>query len=162
MPMTQTVGNTTFATPTDLDIVVTHSVRAPRQLVYDAHTKPEHLKKWLLGPDGWSMTDCEFVPTAGTRYRYAWRKDDGRTMEITGRVVEVVPPARIVTTETWGEPWPETINTVTFEESGGRTTITTTMHFPTREARDGALASGMSSGMATSYERLERYLQALA
>ena len=161
MPMTQTVGKTTFATPTDLDIVVTHAVSAPRQIVYDAHTKPEHLRKWLLGPDGWTMTACEFEPIAGSRYRYAWRKDDGAALEITGRVVEAVPPERIVTTETWGDPWPETLNTVTFVEAGGKTTITTTMHFPSKQARDAALATGMTSGMATSYERLARYLETI-
>jgi uncharacterized protein YndB with AHSA1/START domain len=161
MPLTQTVGNTTFATPNDLDIVVTHTVAAPRQLVYDAHTKPEHLRKWLLGPDGWSMTACEFEPRAGTSYRYAWRKDDGSSLEITGRVVDAVPPERVVTTETWGDPWPETLNTVTFVESGGKTVITTTMHFPSKQARDAALATGMTSGMATSYERLGRYLVSL-
>jgi uncharacterized protein YndB with AHSA1/START domain len=159
---TQAASKTTFSTPTDCDILVSRTVSAPRQIVYEAYTKPEHLRKWLLGPDGWTMTGCEFEPRAGTRYRYAWRKDDGSAMEITGRVVEVLPPERIVTTETWGDPWPETVNTVTFDETQGRTTIVTLMHFPTTQARDAALATGMTSGMATSFERLDRYLASLS
>jgi uncharacterized protein YndB with AHSA1/START domain len=161
MPNTQTAGKTSVTTPSDLEVLVTHTVNAPRQLVYDVHTMPAHLMQWLLGPEGWTMTACEFAPRAGTRYRYAWRKADGSAMEISGLVVEVVPPERIVTTESWGEPWPDILQTLTFTEHAGRTTISTLMRFPSKEARDAALGTGMTSGMAATYERLERYLGTL-
>jgi uncharacterized protein YndB with AHSA1/START domain len=79
-------------------------------------------------------------------------------MEIRGTYREIVPPARIVTTESWGADWPETVNTVVLTESGERTTVTTTILYPGKAARDAALGTGMKDGAAQSYDRLETYL----
>jgi uncharacterized protein YndB with AHSA1/START domain len=155
-------GGLTLTTPSDTEVVVTRSFDAPRELVWSAYTEPEHLTQWMGGFSGWTMPVCEFEPVPDKAYRFAWRKDDGEEMEITGVVKEVVPPERLVTTEEWGGDWPEALTTVEFTEADGRTTITTTVVYPTLEARDAALGTGMTDGMATSYDRLETLLARLA
>jgi uncharacterized protein YndB with AHSA1/START domain len=159
MTATTQIGETTYATPTPLEIEVVHVVRAPRDLVFAALTEPEHLKKWLLGPEGWTMTVCDVDLRAGGGTHYEWRNDDGRDMQISSSFVEVDPPARIVSTESWGGDWPETQNTVTLTEADGVTTMTTLVRYPTREARDAAIATGMREGMSLSFKRLSRLLE---
>jgi uncharacterized protein YndB with AHSA1/START domain len=83
-------------------------------------------------------------------------------MTIAGAVREVVPPERLVTTESWGPEWPETVNTVVFTEAGGRTTISLTVTYPSREARDAALQTGMREGMDQGFARLDALLKTLA
>ncbi len=155
-------GVTSYATPTDYDIVITRVVDAPRRLVFEAWTNPVHIPHWLLGPEGWTMPICEIDLRPGGSWRYVWRKADGAEMEMSGQVREVVPPERLVTTERWGPEWPETINTLVLTESGGRTTITLTATYPTKEARDAALETGMRDGLNQSFARLDALLPALA
>lgn len=155
-------GVTQYTTPTDVDVVVTRVVDAPRSLAFAAYTEPKHLQKWLLGPEGWTMPVCELEPRAGGAWRYVWRKANGTEMEMGGIVREFVPPERIVTTERWGPEWPETVNTVTFVESEGMTTITLTITYPSRQARDEALKTGMKGGMDVSFDRLDQLLKTLA
>lgn len=154
-------GSTSYTTPTDREIVVVRVVDAPRRLVFEAWTTPEHLQRWLTGPEGWSMPVCEFDARPGGTWRYGYRKDDGSEMTIGGSVREVVPPERLVTTESWGPGWPESVNTVVFTESGGRTTITMTIAYPSKEARDAALKTGMMDGMDQSFAKLDQLLRAL-
>lgn len=154
-------GVSTLSTPDDTDLVVTRVFKAPRRLVFDAHTLPEHIREWMLGPPGWTMPVCEMEPRAGGRWRYVWRKSSGVEMEMTGTVKEIRPPDRIVTTERWGADWPETINTIELTESGGHTTMTMTIHYPSKEARERALGTGMTSGMDQSYVRLDALLARL-
>jgi uncharacterized protein YndB with AHSA1/START domain len=154
-------GVTTVTTPSDTTVRFTRTVNAPRSLVYEAHTRPEHLQKWLLGPEGWTMPICEIDARPGGAWRYGWRKDSGSEMIMGGIVTDIVPNERIVTTERWGPEWPETLNTVEFTESGGLTTITTTVTYPSKEARDAALKTGMTDGMEASYARLEKLLDTL-
>lgn len=161
MPSAAKTGVTTFSTPSDTQVRIARTVDAPRNLVYDAYTKPEHLQKWLLGPEGWTMPICEIDARPGGAWRYGWRKDNGTEMIMGGTVQEIVPNERIVTTERWGPEWPETVNTVEFTEEGGLTTITTTVTYPSKEARDAALQTGMKDGMETSFARLDRYLETL-
>jgi len=134
-------------------------VDAPRRLVYDAYTNPEHLPHWMTGPDGWTMPVCEIDLRPGGTWHFVWRKADGAEMAMTGSYTEVVPLERVVSTEQWGPEWPETLNTVVFSDDAGKTRITTTILYPSKEARDAALASGMKEGVAQSYERLEAYLK---
>jgi uncharacterized protein YndB with AHSA1/START domain len=155
-------GVSTYATPTDLELVITRVVDAPRRLVFQAWTDPRHIPQWLLGPEGWSMPVCEIDLRPGGSWRYVWRKADGAEMAMAGTVREVVPPERLVTTERWGPEWPETVNTVVFTETGGRTTITLTVRYPSKEARDAALGTGMKEGMEQSFARLDRLVQTLA
>lgn len=155
-------GVTSYATPTDYDIVITRVVDAPRHLVFEAWTNPLHIPHWLLGPEGWTMPICEIDLRPGGSWRYVWRKANGTEMAMSGEVREVVPPERFVTTERWGPDWPETINTLVLTESGGQTTITLTATYPTKEARDAALETGMLDGVNQSFVRLDAFLPALA
>jgi uncharacterized protein YndB with AHSA1/START domain len=150
----------TYTTPTDTQIVMRRDVRAPRELVFDAHTKAEHLRQWMLGPDGWEMTVCEVDLRVGGAWRYAWRNADGRDMEMTGEYVAVEAPERVVFTERWGDEWPEATSELLLTEEAGTTTITMTMTYASKEVRDAALAVGMTDGMDVSYDRLDALLAA--
>jgi len=143
-------------------VVMTHEVAAPRQLVFDAWTKPEHVPRWMLGPDGWTMPVCEIDLRPGGRWHFVWRQADGSEMEMRGEYREVAPPGRLVSTESWGGDWPETLNTLDLVERDGRTTITETVLYPSVAARDAALATGMKDGMAMSFARLDTYLRSLS
>ena len=155
-------GVTSYTTPTDREVVVTRVVDAPRRLVFAAWTDPTHIPNWLLGPAGWTMPVCELDLRPGGAWRYVWRKSDGSELTMGGLVREVMPPERLVTTERWGPEWPETVNTLTLLESGGRTTITLTITYPSKAARDAALETGMKGGMDESFARLDRLVRTLA
>ncbi len=151
-------------TPTEREIAMTRVFDAPRRLVFDAHTKPELLKRWLLGPDGWSLPVCEIDLRVGGRFRYVWRRDDGQEMGMGGVYREIVPPDRLVTTELFDEDWTggETLNTLVLAEQDGKTTLTVTTRYASREARDAALESGMEQGIEVSYDRLAALLEEIA
>jgi uncharacterized protein YndB with AHSA1/START domain len=148
----------------DREVVVTREFKAPRQLVYDAHTKPELVKRWMLGPDGWSMPVCEMDVRVGGKYRWRWRSDEnGKEFGFFGEFREVNAPVKIVHTEYFdpgdlksdfpdGEP---AIITQDYAETNGRTLLTTIMLFSSKESRDGAVATGMTDGMEIGYKRLD-------
>ena len=151
----------TIAAHSDREIVMTRVFDAPRKLVFEAWTKPELLKRWLLGPPGWSMVICEVDLKVGGRYRYVWRRDsNGTTMGMGGVYREVVVPERIVATEKFDEAWypGEAVGTMVFVEQGGRTTLTQTLLYESRAARDAVLASPMEQGVEASFNRLEEML----
>lgn len=155
-------GNFTITAPGDLEVVMTRVFDAPRHLVFHAFTKPELVKRWLLGPDGWSMPICEIDLKVGGRYRYQWRRDkDGQTMATGGVFREIVAGERIVHTEKFEEPWfeGEAVVTTRFDERDGKTTVSMTILYEKREIRDGVLKSGMERGVAKSYERLADILE---
>jgi uncharacterized protein YndB with AHSA1/START domain len=149
-------------TPSDREIVITRLFDAPRALVFDAYTNPEHLPHWMLGPPGWTMPVCEIDLRPGGAWHFAWRHSDGAEMEMRGVYREVMPPEKLVSTESWGGAWAETLNTLIFSEENGKTTITCTLLYPSREARDAALKTGMKEGMALSFNRLAEHLGAIA
>ncbi len=154
-------GTLQVTTPSDREIAMTRVFAASRRLVFDAHTKPELIKRWLLGPPGWSMPVCEVDLRVGGKYRYVWRRDkDGKEMACGGVFREIVPPERIVNTEQFDDPWypGEALVTTVLVEQGGKTTLTQTMLFGSREIRDAVLKSGMESGVAVSYDRLDQIL----
>ncbi len=166
---------TTFETadvtlPTDREVKVVRSFRAPRALVYRAYTEPALLQKWLLGPPGWSMPVCEMDVRVGGSYRWRWRHDkDGSEFGFSGTFQEVRPLSRLVHTEIYdpgtiggGYPGAESLVTITFAEDRGITTITTAIDFGSKEARDGAMKSGMTGGMEQSYQLLDRLLPQLS
>jgi uncharacterized protein YndB with AHSA1/START domain len=145
----------------DREIVMTRDFNAPRHLVFDAFTKPELVKQWLLGPPGWSMPVCEIDLKVGGAYRYVWRRDsDGSEMGMGGVYREIVLLERIVSTEVFDKAWypGEAVGTLALAERGGKTTVTQTVLYQSREARDGILKSGMESGVAASYDRLAQLL----
>jgi len=150
-------------TPSDREIRVARAFDAPAKLVWDCHTKPELIRRWMLGPPGWSMPVCEVDLTVGGAYRYRWRNDaDGTEFGSSGVHREIAPFTKIVTSERMEGFDGEAINTLVFEEAGGRTTATITMLFASKEARDGALQSGMSDGMAMGYDRMDDILAEMA
>ena len=153
-------GSTTYATPSDREVLVTRVVNAPRRLVFAAWTEPRHLQRWLTGPEGWTMPICEIDLRPGGRWRYVYRKASGKEMTLTGSVLEVVPPERFVTTESWGPEWPDTVNTLVLTESEGRTTIALTITYVSKEARDAALDTGAMDGMNRAFELLDELLDA--
>jgi uncharacterized protein YndB with AHSA1/START domain len=148
-------------TPTDREIEMTRILDAPRRRVFDAFTRPELVRRWLLGPDGWSMPVCEIDLRVGGRYRYVWRRDsDGSEMGMGGVFREIVAPERVVSTERFDEAWypGEAVGTLVLTEQGGKTTVTQTVRYESREARDTALKSGMETGVEAGYDRLEKIL----
>jgi uncharacterized protein YndB with AHSA1/START domain len=151
----------TFTTPTDREIVITREFDAPRRLVWKAWTTPEHVRRWLLGPEGWTMPLCEMDLRPGGKWLFGWRHADGNEMQMTGTYQEVAPPERLVSTDCWGGDWPETLNTLVLTEEGGRTTATQTIRYPSKEARDAALGTGMKEGMAAGFRRLDEHLRTM-
>jgi len=149
----------------DRDLVISRDFAAPRKLVYDAHTKPELVRQWLLGPPGWTMPVCDMDVRVGGKYRWEWRKQtDGTTMGMGGVYREVKAPERLVSTEKFDDAWypGESLNTLVLVEKGGRTTLTQTMRYESREAREAVIKSGMEQGVAASYDRLDDVLAATA
>ena len=147
----------TVTTPSDREVVMTRGFAAPRRLVWEAWTKPDHMPRWMLGPEGWTMPVCEIDLRPGGTHRSVWRHPDGNEMTIRGVYREIVPPERLVYTDSWGESATETIDTLVLTEDEGRTTMTLTMLYPTQEARDAALRTGMEEGMGQSFARLDAY-----
>lgn len=145
--------------PTDRAVTVTRQFDAPADLVFACHTKPQLLQRWLLGPDGWTMPVCEVAAEVGGTYRYVWRSTtDGHEFGFTGQFREVEVPTRIVHTESMiGQPG-EALVTTTFTEANGRTTLSVTMSFESGAMREQVLATGMTDGMAVSYDRLDELL----
>jgi uncharacterized protein YndB with AHSA1/START domain len=154
------------STPSDREVVVTRSFDAPRSLVFEAYTKPELVKRWLLGPPGWSMPVCEMDVRPGGQFRWRWRSDeDGKEFGFHGEYREVTEPSKLVNTEMYDpgdvggsmgdEP---ALITVTFSEKNGVTTMTTLMDFGSKKSRDEAMSTGMTDGMETSYQLLDGVL----
>lgn len=152
--------------PSDREVKVVRSFKAARPLVYQAYTEPALVQRWLLGPPGWSMPVCEMDVRVGGRYRWRWRSDkDGSEFGFAGTFREVTPPSKLVHTEayypgTLGDVHPagEALVTVTFTEARGVTTLTTLMDFGSKEARDAAVATGMTDGMEQSFQLLDGLL----
>ncbi len=145
----------------DREIVMTRVFDASPALVFDAFTKPELVRRWLLGPPGWSMPVCEIDLRVGGAYRYVWRQNsDGSEMGVRGVYREIVPHERIVCTELFDVAWypGEALITTTLAEQGGKTAITVTVLYESREARDGVLKTPMEQGVAASYDRLAEML----
>jgi uncharacterized protein YndB with AHSA1/START domain len=164
--MATTVEKAQVTLPSEREVKVARSFRAPRALVYRAWTEPELVRRWLLGPPGWSMPVCEMDVRVGGRYRWRWRSEDnGSEFGFSGTFREVQPSSKIVHTEaydpgTLGEGYPgnEAIVTITFTEDAGVTTVTTLIDFGSKETREAAMATGMTDGMEQSYQLLDRLL----
>jgi uncharacterized protein YndB with AHSA1/START domain len=155
------MGNLKITTPSDREIAMTRVFNAPRKLVFDAHTKPELVRRWLLGPAGWSMPVCDIDLRVGGKYRWVWRHDkNGTQMGMGGVYREIKAPERLVTTERFDEAWypGESLNTLVLVEQDGRTTLTQTMLYESLAARDAVLKSDMEKGVHASYDRLEQVL----
>jgi len=150
-------------TPSDREILIERAFNARRTLVFECMSKPELVKRWLLGPPGWTMPVCEIDFRVGGRYRYVWRRSDGNEMVMNGVYREIVRPERIVHTELFDEDWTggETVATSILAEERAKTTLSITILYVSKEARDGALRSGMTQGMTISYDRLDELMASL-
>ena len=158
-------GALTVSAYGDREIVMTRVFAAPRQLVFDALTKPELLQRWLGVRGGWSLAVCEIDLKVGGAYRWVWRKDSkGIEMGARGVYREIVPPELIVCTESFDDPWypGEALVTTVLVEQGGETTLRTTMRYESREARDVVLQSPMERGVAESYDKMAELLETVA
>lgn len=154
-------GNLVVSAHGEREIMMTRTFDAPRALVFEAYTKPEFVRRWLLGPDGWSMPVCEIDLRVGGRYRYLWRHADGREMGMGGVYREVAAPERIVSTEVFDQSWyeGEGLGTTVFKEHQGKTMLTTTLLYGSRATRDGVLKSPMEGGVRASFDRLANIVE---
>lgn len=149
-------------TPTDREITMTRVFDAPRSLVFEALTKPALLKRWFGDPRGWALAVCEIDLRVGGAYRYVWRGERGE-MGLSGIYKEITPPERIVATEAFDQGWYPGNNAVvtqTLTEAGGKTTLTLTVMYESKEARDAVLKTPMASGIGAAYDRLAEFLAA--
>jgi len=151
-------GAVEITTPTERETMLTRVFDAPRNLVFDALTKPELLKRWY-GLPGWSMVVCEVDFRVGGAFRFVSRRENGKDVGQRGVYREIVPPERIVNTE-WWEDWNpgECLVTTVLIEQGGRTTLTSTTLYPSQEVRDTILNSGLKPGASALYDRFAELL----
>jgi uncharacterized protein YndB with AHSA1/START domain len=157
-------GKLIVTTPSDGEIAMTRVFDAPRKLVFDAWTKPELVRRWLLGPPGWTMPVCEIDLRVGGAYRFEWLGQDGTRMGMGGVYREIVIPERIVNTQLFDADWTggETVGTLLFTEQGGKTTLTNSVLYSSREVRDAALRTRMAEGVEAGYARLDEILPTIA
>jgi len=148
----------TLETEGDRDVVVKRHFEAPPEAVYRAHLDPELLQQWLLGPEGWTMPVCINEAKPGGKIRYEWSNGKGRGFYLTGEIVEIDPPHRIVHVERMHLPEATPDNHVvsTFTADGSGTLMTMRMTLPDAATRKAMLSTGMEHGMEASYVRLER------
>ncbi len=152
-----------LSTPTDTTIVITRTFNAPRRLVWEAFTDPARMRRWLLAPPGWTMTVCEIEARVGGALKLAFKNEEADPiMTIRGVFTEAVPHERMVHTETMEMagvgPIGSLVETHEFSEKGGVTTMRITQAYDSKDARDGALASGMDQGMECCYKQLDAVL----
>jgi uncharacterized protein YndB with AHSA1/START domain len=161
--MTLTDNRLAISKPTDTTIVLTRTFLAPRRLVWEAMTVPDKMRRWMLPPPGWTMTDCACEASVGGALRIAWKSDDADpVMTLVGVFTEVVLHERMVHTETMALGTGQTIGyqleTHEFEEHNGATKMRITQTYDSQDARDGAIASGMDEGMEACYKQLDELL----
>lgn len=145
----------------DTQVRVARVIRGTVDQVWRAHTDAALIQQWLLGPDGWSMPVCEVATAVGDRYRYQWQRNGGdERFGFTGELLESEKPYRAVTTETMiGTDFPATRNELTLTAVDGGTLLALVITYANAAQRDAVLATGMTGGMETSYQRLEGLLQ---
>jgi uncharacterized protein YndB with AHSA1/START domain len=166
MPASTAANSATFTvtTPSDREIRMTRLFDAPRALVFDAMTRPEHIRNWWgnLG-DGYSVPVCEVDLRVGGKWRFVNRTPNGEEAAFYGEYREIDPPGRVVFTEIF-ERYPDAVSIVTsvLTEENGRTRMTATVEYPSQDVRDMVRASGMERGAAISYDRLEDVVRGLA
>ena len=166
--MTQTSsGTAVVTTPTDTQILITREFDAPKHLVYEAWTTPELVKRWWSGQRG-EMTIAEIDLRVGGAWRYVMVAEGGFEVAFHGEYREIVPNERIVTTEVYEMPEAEAppeadapLNTITFSEADGRTTLTLLVQCTSKELRDTIIDSGMEAGMQEGWDLLEQVASSL-
>jgi len=155
-----------ICTPTDTTIVLIRAFNAPRRLVWEAMFTPDRMRRWMLPPPGWTLTTCRCEPRVGGALDLAWKSDDADpAMTLRGKFTEVVLHERAVHTETMalgsGQELGSLLEKHEFTEDGNVTTMRITQTYASKEARDGAIASGMDQGMEACYQQLDTELAVL-
>jgi len=158
--MTTTMSKLNLKTVGDTHVVVTRHFAAPPEAIWRAHTEPELIQKWMLGPEGWTMPVCICDPRPGGKIRFEWTNGQGGGFYLTGESLEAVPYSRLVHVERMHLPDPTPDNHVetTFEPDGEGTLMTMRMTLPDAQTRAAMLSTGMEHGMEASYVRLENLL----
>ena len=153
-------ATTGFRLLSDTQVRFNRVLRGDVDRVWRAHQDPDLLRRWMLGPDGWTLRVCEVAERVGDTFRYEWEQADGTArFGFTGTATETHPPTRAVTTETMiGTEGPTTLNELTFTPLSDGTLLSLVITYPDAEVRDTVLATGMVDGMETSYARLEELL----
>lgn len=153
-------AGTTSQILSDTQVRVSRVIRGSVEQVWHAHTDTDLVRKWMLGPDGWTMPVCDIATEVGQSYRYEWEQDGGdNRFGFTGQLLASEPPHRSVTTEAMiGMEGSSTVNEMTLTPVGQGTLLTLVITYPSAEVRDTVLATGMVDGMETSYARLESVL----
>ena len=157
------------STPSDREVQVKRSFDAPAKLVWQAYSEPALMRRWLGGQPGWSMPVCEMDIRVGGKYRWRWRSEEGgQEFGFSGEMLEVVPHSRIVHTQIYdagdlgvamGKE--ATVVTVTFDETRGITSVTTTIRYASKDDRDAAFSTGMTDGMEMNYKLLDEVLRSI-
>jgi uncharacterized protein YndB with AHSA1/START domain len=148
---------TRFRLPSRREVLAEHVVAAPRRLVWEAHTRPSHLRGWL-GPAEWSMAVCDIDLRTGGSYRYEWRNAAGGRMAMHGVLRHVLPLSQLVSTESWGSGWPDTLNAMILDGGDGQVTVTHRILYPSHRAREVAMAAGLRQSLLESHARLDAWL----
>ena len=154
-------GSAVVTLPADTQIQITREFDAPRHLVFRAWTTPGLIERWWSGDRG-EVTSIEVDLRAGGSWRYVMTANAGFEVAFHGEYLEVVPDERIVSTEIYeGMPGAQAVTTVTFTETGGRTTVTVLVAHDSRENRDMHLRSGMEDGLQEAMDHLEQVVASL-
>lgn len=160
-------GKAVVTLPAETQILIVREFEAPKHLVYRAYTEPDLIKQWWSGQRG-SVVSAEVDLRVGGNWRYVMTANEGFEVAFHGTYREIVPNERLVTTEVYegapveNEEEDAALNVVTFEETDGRTTLTTLVECHTREVRDIIIESGMEGGMQEAMDRLEQVAISLA
>ena len=160
---TDTSSATTMTLPSDREILIERAFNAPRRLVFEALTRPEHVANWY-GPRAMTLTSCHIDLRVGGAWRYVVRDPAGNDFAFSGEYIEIVPPERLVCTENFEgiPPGHDYLVTVTLDEQDGKTKLRSHLQYKSPEDRDGHIQSGMESGMRETYDRLAELLATLA
>jgi uncharacterized protein YndB with AHSA1/START domain len=148
----------TLSTPSDCELSWSRRFRAPIERVFEALTRPELVRRWLLGPEGWTMPVCEIDLKPGGSYRYVWRQArDGKEMGMGGVFQEITVPTHVSFTEVFDEAWysGHALGSYQLQAQEATTTLVQTMKYASREVRDGVLRSGFETGIEQSHQRLD-------
>ncbi len=162
MPATATLLKLKVTPVGDRELRLTRFFEAPPRLVFDAFTKPALIRRWLLGPPGWTMPVCEVDLRVGGQFRYVWEKP-GAKMGMTGTFAEIAAPGKIVHREIFDDDWTggETFIATTFRGEHDGTAYDSLIRYQSAEGRAAAIASGMEEGMHPGYDRLAEILAEL-
>jgi uncharacterized protein YndB with AHSA1/START domain len=153
---------TTLTLPSDREILITRAFDAPARIVFEALTRPEHVRNWWAPKSRGAMLVCEIDFRVGGAWRYTMRTNDGYEVGFSGTFLEITAPSRVVQTEVF-DPFPDAASTVTMElvEKDGKTTMTCRSLYPSAEIRDQVIATGMEDGMRESYRQLTDVVRSL-